>query len=355
MENYADLGKIRKFCTALPKPQSLYRYKNDTIRIYAAKKLFSPKWTSPAVHGIVREARKSYYRYGTRSLWDPYDKKAAVYLARVSYSLNGNPVEEWLSIRIVPGGGSPKGVGEPEIYSYKNRPLVEYIKHKLFRGNVNFWAQIISGSRMCGVQPYFLTNNGPFTYVLRTKHRHSDICFALIFRRFALDYDKNDYKYISGIIADRIVSAVSFKKGRKILKPFFMPANVGLGVKKGDIKLNRNIYSYKFPIYWLNNGELIKLLNKLVKTKILSKESIKRTGACVPIKNTKELKDIGKLLTARGHIIGSKLTGKELRNMIDASVQNAAELKFTPVKDWNLGIKKILKAADARLSEAKVN
>ena len=133
----------------LPAPDSFYKKHNVTFEVYRAKNLYSQKWRHPSLHKLVSASRTSYQRYGLRALFDKYDNKAAIYLIRAQYHgkklKNGNArlINEWLSVRMVPGDGKFNGVGELELYNSKNTPVVELLQQKMHHSRSKFWHYVI--------------------------------------------------------------------------------------------------------------------------------------------------------------------------------------------------------------------
>ncbi len=113
------------FLGKLPPPTARYAAPGVEFDVYRAKDLFKNRWNSPALKEILLLCRGSYSRYGDRPLLDAYDTKAAIYLVRASYQQpttnNQQLVQEWLSIRMVPGDGKPIGVHEPEIFEWEGK------------------------------------------------------------------------------------------------------------------------------------------------------------------------------------------------------------------------------------------
>ncbi|MDP3697665.1 MAG: hypothetical protein Q8R55_06695 [Candidatus Taylorbacteria bacterium] len=351
---------IISITSGLSKPHSSYAIKGVIFNIYLAKKWGSSKWMDPCLRKLTLEFRLAYLRYGNRSLLDKYDIKAGIYLISAEYKVRDNQgkshaVKEWLSIRFVPARGRPNGSGELEIYYFGNKRLDQIAKQKLFKGDIKFQDHIFSSSRMCGVSPYFVKEEDETEEIDISKHNHIPICFALIQHQFITDYFKTGKMsgYISEIIRnDFAAKALTFKRGKIKCGSPSIPAHKTLNLDPSKIKLNRKVYTYKFPTYWLNIGRLIALISTLIKDKILSDKSVKyylKINADFKdlIKNgsASEMIKLSNLLTVNGKIKYSKLTGVRLRSLIDQNVDDGPELKLTGIKTWNLGINKILDMA----------
>ena len=119
------VSEIRTLGDNLPEPASRTVINGVQFDVFKVTDLFASEWSDMALFRLLLEARSSYSNYGDRPPIDEYDAKAAVYLVRVQYSLT----EEWLSLRFVPGEGTPPGAGELDLFSHKNKPI-EYCLHQ---------------------------------------------------------------------------------------------------------------------------------------------------------------------------------------------------------------------------------
>ncbi len=362
----SNYSHIRSITSGLPKPHSSYAIKGVIFNVYLAKKWSSLKWTNPFLKKLTLEFRRAHLRYGNRPLLDKYDIKAGIYLISAEYNIPDNygknhVLKEWLSIRFVPARGRPSGSGELEIYYFGKKRLDQVVKLKLFKGNTRFKDYIFSSSRMCGASPYFTKEEDKINAgkaIDISGHKYTPICFALIQHQFMADCSKNSKSlgYISEIVRnDFMAKSLTFKRKNIKCGPPSVPAYKILNLDSSEIKLNRKVYSYKFPTYWLNMGQLVALIHRLIKGKVLSDKSVKyylKTSADFKdlIKNDSMAKmaKLGSLLTVNGKIKYSKLTGVKLRSLVDKSVADGPELKLTGVKTWNLGINKILNMAGIR-------
>ncbi len=122
--------------SALPAPTAQYAAPGVEFDVYRAKGLHRNRWNSRALKEIVLACRNSYARYGDRPLLDEYDKKAAIYLVRARYPVANlqspaGSLQEWLSIRMVPGDGKPTGVHEPEIFEWEGKTAADVQCHAL--------------------------------------------------------------------------------------------------------------------------------------------------------------------------------------------------------------------------------
>lgn len=350
--NNSRLAKIRSLLSMLPEPQAVYRAQGAVFEMYRAKDLGTPYFRDPVLKNLVVLARRAYGVYGTRASLDQYDRKAAIYLVRVLYPVSKRDsarVEEWLSIRMVPGTGDPVGGGELEIFSYKGEKLDRVFASRLAReeGNRDFWKQIVSSSRMCGIHPYFTVPKR--SRRLSIKHRFTAIGFPLIHIQFTLDYSPRNpsysYRYVTAIIRSELaMKGLKIERGGKVFRPLFTPAFELLGVDREKIAADRSIYAYDFPAYWFDVPRLISLLRELIERGALTNKSVAHyTGG--EIGSSKSTRHLGSLLTISGSILGSGITGEELRQTIDARLGTIPELKITEYHVWNRALRAMLQAA----------
>ena len=318
------------------------------IRIYESKRLYSHNWVSDELREVTLSARQSFLRYGNRDLLDKYDSKSSIYLARAtSFSETSDgvaPVEEFMSVRIVPGGGRFPGCGELEINIFDGGTMDEVIRDRFFGGQDSFWSSMAASSRMCGIHPFYLhledeIKNKP----LSLRHKYSSYCYSLINYQFLVDYPNFNPRFITGIISDNFVNNVlTLGVGQTRIGPCFVPAYKFMGLaNKNEIRLDRNVYSYQFPIYWLNFDQLIEALKSYIAEGLLTDDTIrcylKTDLSFEKIKKSRispELARLGDLITATGVIRGAQISGEELRRMIDLHVDDEPELKITSYELW---------------------
>ena len=333
--------------------------KGITVRVYETRR-FMGSWSSDVLRDLTILCRQSYSRYGDRNLFDKYDDKSAIYVARVSYFVPGvygqmYPVEEFLSARVVPGDVLPQGAGELEIYTHDGLRMDDVIRDRFIGGRDDFWHFIFASSRMCGIHPLYLNEkderlNSP----LSIKHQHSAYCYSLLNYQFLVDHPE-PFWFMTGIISDNFVDNVlTINNNGRILKPHFTPAHTFLGVVKSKApRLDRSAYAYKFPMYWLNVSQLLILLEELLKNGVLTENTFKyylRTyldfNQITRSRTSPELARLGDLLTVFGKLEGAEITGQELRQFIDRRVADEPELKITDSATWRKGLEDFVKYSD---------
>ncbi len=323
----------------LPAPVRCYCNEGVIFEIYRAKDLLQEKWADPALEELSLIARKSYDRYGERPLLDKYDFKAAIYLVRAKYSLpevTDLPIEEWLSVRMVPGDGSFFGVGEPEIFSYGDKPIDRWMCREMNSPNDRtFWEQVASSSRMCGIHPFSEQGQVPN---LSKKHKYTSVCFAMIHAQFLIDYPFPlfPYRYITAIIRhDYLCKGLSIKKEKGgSMHPFFLPAEQFLGILPKSIHVDRKLYAYRFPSYWLHAEQMKTLVVVLVRAGIISRNYLENPF---------------RILTDPPSL--SMIRYEDLLKLVDDNVEDVPELKITPAWDWYHGISRVLRTAGVVMPE----
>jgi hypothetical protein len=340
MNSAAPEKVLAKELKHFPTPNAVYTSGRVSFSVYRAKDMNRRRWNSSALKAITLLARSSYRRYGNRPPFDQYDTKSAIYLVRTSTpTVGGGRDEEWLSVRMVPGDAAPVGVSEPEIYRARGKSVEFWLRKKIGK---KFWSSVASSSRMCGIHPYRITRSGSVTFVNNNRHRYTAICFALIHKQFALDYPltKFPYRYITAIIRpdfyrDRLV----YRGNGKTAKPSFVPAYRFLGMATRDVAVDRKIYSYAFPDYWLNIEKLIHIINQFRRQH--SKTSLK------PLQKLEPGSLAGLANPAKSHIRigGIDIAAKAIRAIIDRSVPDVPELKITDASTWYRSMEAVLRTA----------
>jgi hypothetical protein len=326
---------MKKLSTSLPLPIATYKGLGAIFKVYRAKDLHKTKWNNTALKKLVLECRGSYSRYGNRPLLDAYDTKAAIYLVRATYKAKDvkSEASEWLSIRMVPGDGKLHGVGEPEIYQHKGKSMDHWIAKKIMAKDL--WSNVASSSRMCGIAPF-----------KGASHRYTGICFALIHKQFLIDYplEKFPYRHITAIIRpDFYKRGLGYTFGKKRLYPKFIPAYKFLDVDRNEVRVKRDIYSYEFPMYWLNQKKLLQLINNLQRKN--HKPAIKKLEPAMlnkfAIKNAEPIT-----------IADISITPQKMRSLIDKFVPDVPELKITEATVWYKSMDRLINAGKLKLVAA---
>ncbi|MDE2020022.1 MAG: hypothetical protein KGJ13_06790 [Patescibacteria group bacterium] len=312
----------------LPRPNAGYAARGVEFDVYRAKDLYRSHWNSGALREITLLCRKSYSRYGKRPLLDEYDKKSAIYLVRAKYSAKSSAsshIEEWLSIRMVPGDGTPLGVHEPEIFEYHGKSADYLMRRKI--GGKDFWRHVAGSQRMCGIHPYAIAARGAkrktqVVFLGDPGHKFTPICFALMHAQFVRDYplDKFPYFYITALIRpDYYKKGLSYRVRGRNFRPAFTDGNAFLSLRRGCLRVKRDVFSYRYPLYWFDAKKLLVAIN-----------SERKKGHKLPVK----------VLAPRMFYNISK----EMRVAMDR-LPDAPGLKITPAERWYRGMAAILKVA----------
>ncbi|MCH7883283.1 hypothetical protein IIA95_02630 [Patescibacteria group bacterium] len=340
MNDYS--ASIHSITQQLPKPDAVYRSQGKdpvVFEVYKAKGFESRFWRDPFLRELLLRTRGSYRKYGAREPIDQYDSKASIYLVRAMYPSDDGIkiIEEWLSSRLVPGIGNPQGAGELDIYFYQERPMDYWVREHLGCRNVSFWNYVLSSSRMCGIHPFVAGSNGEQTVNYRLKHKYTAACNAIIRAQFLINNAYQfPYKVVTAIIREDLheKGLLVEVEGKKFM-PLYTKAHDFLGiVDPHAIKLNRSVYAYEFPSYWLDVSRLVSLLECLQKEGKLSEEALGYylKGESIPFDFNPS--NLGLLLAVDGKIHASTMTGNELRGLVDKYVQEKPILRITDAKKW---------------------
>jgi hypothetical protein len=167
----------------LPTPIKTELLAGAKLSVYLAKDFFKSEWSSKKALKILKQARRSYLRYGNVPLLDKYDRKSLIYLVRAEYKVKIDkktlPVEEWLSVRFVPGYGKPLLTEDFAHCIANNKPLKYLFKKKLFPETKNFSRHIATLSRLCKIPPKILDSNWSQTIPGLKKNKYTLHSFCL--------------------------------------------------------------------------------------------------------------------------------------------------------------------------------
>ncbi|MDP3956529.1 MAG: hypothetical protein Q8P97_00860 [bacterium] len=356
-KNRLDHNALRQLVRRLPKPSGIYGIGDSIFELYEAKKMNRQSWTSKVLRNLLVDARGSYDVYGKRARLDVYDKKAAIYLVRAIYkwplgSAQGVRVESWFSNRFVPNEGKPRGAAELDICTLRGRTIEKIMGERFFKNRKNFLRYILSYSRMCSIKPFpVAAKDRPKLKKLPTpKNPYSAVCFSLTCKQFIRDYaDDFSFHYITGIIRDDLVkSALAIKKNGYSYEPLFTSAYRFLGVPKNEVALDRRVYTYRYPGYFLLMPKLVGLLRNLARArKLPPKTLVHYFGSEDLIFKTDDFKKLGglsRLLSAPRKLFGTNFSSEALRTLVDKKVPDGPELKIDYIEGWKKSIDGVLKA-----------
>jgi len=350
-------GAFRSLVDELPSPLFVRVYGDAEFSVYRAKDFHASTWEHDGLRELVGEARRSYLRYGAVPFWDQYDDKAAVYLARVRYPgprVSDRIVEEWLSLRFVPGDGVPHGTLDFDDCVCDGRPLATLVQERLYCADPNFMRRVVSLSRICKITPYFFSERGVRVSVpYSDRLRHTAVSFALINDCFSHDALRRElsYTHLTGLLRDDLMDSIlTLQTARGDRVPTFSPAYELLGDDvEGRIRIDRTVEAYRFPFYFLNSDELFTALEDLVCAGTLTEKTMRQylrvssrfadvVRDCTTPAFREMVRHLGLLTSARGRISGSNLTGAVLRARLDREVRDGPGLKIMTLADWRRSV-----------------
>lgn len=306
------------------------------FEVYCAKQLHTLQWTSSTLQKLVMQARLSYLRYGPVPLYDAYDHKAAIYLVRAS-DLKDPANEEWISLRFVPSDNRPLYTEDTLSILCEGTQLASWLKNTQSAMCGNNLENIVTLSRLSGI------HNKKEKITFESKFTYTGICFALMIMAFIKQCRTSllPYNFFTAILRDELVDkalTITLDGGKKQL-PYFPYAYEMLGLEsKHALRLDRSFHdfqAYRYPSYFLNMRDIHKTLIKLFKDGFLTQ------AAFAPILPTQSDPDcwmdysvfshmaprLGELLCMT-RIEGSKITGDELREILDTSVDDGVYLRM---------------------------
>lgn len=260
---------LRALAREAPKPEAMYAAKGADIDVYCAKRMYHPTWKNPVLFRLVIDARGSYYRYGDYPPLDSYDRKSAVYLARVRYnSARGMPTEEWLSLRFIPWRGTPYGFEDLKLAAYKGKTIDHWVQKKFPRRDGAH--ALVSISRVCGVQPFPARAGDDASGARAARMRYTAHAFAAMNNEFfntrALAED--DCAHVTTLMHPALVARLLGISGKDRPGLRFINAHRTLGLG-GPISLARDgyarTYCERFPQYFLDIRKLIGVLRRAVR------------------------------------------------------------------------------------------
>lgn len=348
------LDELRKLVKLLPEPHKkivIGSYHPISADIYLVKNMFSDRWENEVLTKLLLHARGSFYIYSELPPLDIYDLKSQIYLTRIRY----NDFEEWVSVKFIPYYGYPLKFRDIEMFEYRRKTIEYWIKKRLLDTAKLDWDSVVSGSGLCGIEPFSDTNN-----FISPKLLYTSLAFALMVAQFMKSYGTPPPAYLIVQAPEEFVENVlTFQTQNKTFPPNFTLASVTLSIKKkNQVKLRRdNSLIYDRPTYFFNRKILFELLRTVIEKNILTSKTFEYymgnpALADELLKNkvvtASKFSKLGKIFTANGTIYGSKITGDELRNMLK-KVPDGPQLRIIKVKDLLLSFQKMLDAANESL------
>lgn len=358
-----SVNEIRVLVQNLPPPISIWGNGKETYRVYLIKPPHNPKWIDDTLYELLLSMRGSYYIYGDRPPLDEFDAKSAIYAVQVDYPYrqeSDSPIiEEWLSIRLVPSTNLPLGATELDFFRYRGVRIADIVQETLCRPGEHYTEIFPGCSRMCGIEPYFVRKQDEKLGIsLSPRHAHSAVCYALMSLHMLDDYLKNTpARYITGVIINRFVeSTLTVQIGNQKYPIAFTPASQILSIDNPQlIKLDRRsreLYAYHYPAYFFSAYHLLSFLKQTLDEGKISQVTLNcYLGEDFDLETTlkekgmilvERLKYLSRLLTVQGEVVGSKLTGEEIRNLVDEGVPDGPELKITSLEELKKSVEAML-------------
>ena len=289
--------------------------------------------------------------YGNRPPLDEYDAKAAIYLTQATYS----QIEEWLSIRLTPYAEKPINESDLSYFLYRKHEIGYWLQKRFFSPGKIYLDYTAAIDRVCAIRPYFINQQNQYSgATLKHKQKYTGLSYILIMKKCLEDYlQRKPYLYITSIFNNKMIKKSMIVEGRDANFPIeFTPAYELLGLNGlNPLRLNHlthNRIIYKFPSYFLDLPKTIGLVQKLINKNILTEDTIKYyLKENIPKSEKSPLekfRKIGELFSVQGEIVGSSITGEELRDFIDKMVPDNEdlELKITKISTIEKNINFIL-------------
>ncbi len=346
---------LRALSRELPRPGAVYTHGQATIEVFKAKELYHPAWKNPALFRLVIDARGSYERYGDYPPLDAYDRKSAIYLARVRFTAPGIrqkavAMEEWLAMRFIPWRGTPYGFDDLKLCAYKGKTADAWFQKKFPRRDGNHL--IVSLSRICGIHPYPVRALDDAEAHPTARHRFTALAFAAINNEFFNMHAsaKNECAHVTALIHPALAKkALMVRKGKHAFAPGFAPAHWLLGLASA-FALHRDglagQYCFRFPQYFLDTSAIARLLGSLAAKGVLPATALaehlgdssaaERFLSGKPVHIT-ALRGLGKIFSAEGVIAGTAFTGAGLRALAK-NIPDGPALQLMEFEEWRKSI-----------------
>jgi hypothetical protein len=237
---------------ALPAPASSARLGRARFFIYRVKREDERHVPNARLHALLTEARKTYERYGDVPKIDEYDKKSAIYIGKAVYPVRVGSRqmlnEEWLSLRFIPAGGSPRYTEDLLVSRVGKKALLPILRRNMCNNEPGCAKRFVTLSRLCRIAPK------------RGKNRYTPQLFALMNRQFLTDAENAGATYatLTALLQPRLIDRALSVKGNR---PPFVRAERTLRLKKEErLGIDRTLLSYRYPGYFLRMDELAKRL-----------------------------------------------------------------------------------------------
>ena len=362
-------SQIKETARGLSAP--IYARERQRVRfeVYKAKDFFCTDWNDDRLAKLVFACRRSFLRYGKVPLQDKYDDKSAVYLARATYNFYAPetktemPAEEWLSLRFIPGHGTPESTDDLDVCIYRNKPIKYWLLKHLTKSENKIYEHLdpfVTISRFSKISPYFLNDKEQEEKIfLSSRLNYIGELFTLINHVFLQDCEKSNAPFrlitcmLKPEIEDRIASSIHEKKESKLSLD---SADKFFRWPKGSVKMLRGDLSFSFPGYFFGLQEILLALKKLIESKKLSHFTLLHyLDTPLTIDQLIDLcqrdivaalyhtNNLSKMFFESGRLHKARIGGKRLRSMAEKEITGGPSLKVEHIDSLRKKVSTFLK------------
>ena len=337
-----------KYSQSLQRPNLSVAYKDITFYIYRAKSAESQHWISSNIARLVLLTRLSYHSYHRHILLvDDLDLKSEIVLVRIDDKQTEDskhiPSTSYLSLRLIPATGQPQLNEDLRYFEYvtdqQTRPLNDLLNHALGIDSTTIHGQekLFSISRLGSVRPYNQY------HVVKNKIRGLSMGFWLAVHMLMtlIDNGQRSRCFITSMYGNKIHEKVSSLPFEVTPSIEFTPLEKFFGLTDVKVRLRRDSHSinalkYGYPTGFLDILSLAQLLKRLVCEQILTTDILdeyisESTESFFARPNIRQITRLGELFTTNGSIKGCKISGEQLRQLIDDEV---AEGQILRIASW---------------------
>ncbi len=308
-----------------------------SFQVEHAKLASAEGWISERLRRKVYKARRSYLRYGKVPITDRDDRKSDIFLVRASMNKQGKPWEEWMCVRFIQE--SDLNLDEAARLLQCNVDDEAFLK--VFHEEEALGpCKVAIVSRICGIpaSPKSSPEGEP------ARLSYTPWLFALAVNEFFNQVKApKEEQLLVGIFRDELVEKglTTRKGGRQV--PSFLEVKHMLGGAKNSARIDRSVSAYSFPLYFLDMKELLSLLRLIMLSGDIPKTTLAKyvggsenadrilVGKEVPASS---FSNLGILLGQKGRIKGARLSGEQLRSLIDAKVTDGPALRGIRRSTW---------------------
>lgn len=263
---------------------------------------------------IAQTRRKKYGQYGMEEeSLDDYDKKAFQILVEIHHVEHN--VSQYFSMRCIPGSGQPLGSEDFLLTTTEHSSVQELLAKKQNCDTDEIWSQVATFSRICGVNTICECHQESLTV----------LCFAFAVREFIKQH--GEFKYFTGLFRDAHLNAWFSRHTDIPWNTVFMSTKTVLG---SSTHLMRRPTLFQYPSYFFDTHSLKKVLSEMYNNNDLTDATFQKYfgKSWSDMNNSYLFQHLGTLLSVDGEIIGSPLTGVELRTIIFSRVSRVPQLRI---------------------------